>query len=363
MDILPPEVMADVIYWACTDGGRTSCSLRETSRTLRSLVEPCRFRIVAIQGTLKLRNFINTFTALLPKYQHIEHLYVTDNPPPTRAQRLVRSALSHIGISQEAQQRHLFLPDIFFVSKLDVLIHACAPHLQSLSVFLSKENTRNWAIPRTTELLYPVLSHLSMAYLQPNLRTLHFPILDRSHLPVLETWHIAAPNLLSARPRLPNSLKETAVSLNKGSHINTEEHKSLRLVLEVIPNEYMLRFLADFVDPGSTSTDGRTRPVLNLRALLPTGSSRKKMIAWSVLERADVIVKQAHDPEEVDMVRRSCHTTCQTPANHDRSPGATGTWTGVFTQRGRMESSMAPVYEDVGLKPSIRDIGRRPMTR
>ena len=83
LDVLPYELTGDIFTLACTDGGRTGCSLSLVSKHIRDLSRPFRFHTVALRSgsAASMASFLAAFTqererALDGARPLLRHLYI-----------------------------------------------------------------------------------------------------------------------------------------------------------------------------------------------------------------------------------------------------------------------------------------------
>jgi hypothetical protein len=81
MEALPPEILVPILRGVCTDGGRTSCALREVSRYMCSLIETYRFQNVYILGPRKMGLFLQELQRAPVEVRRVRHLFISDQIP------------------------------------------------------------------------------------------------------------------------------------------------------------------------------------------------------------------------------------------------------------------------------------------
>ncbi|EIW61162.1 uncharacterized protein TRAVEDRAFT_43987 [Trametes versicolor FP-101664 SS1] len=83
MDILPLEVTQHIFALACTDGGRTGCSLSLTSKTIRTVARSTRFHSIFLDAfyAQRLSSFVSTYEKqcqpMCGARPRVKHLYLT----------------------------------------------------------------------------------------------------------------------------------------------------------------------------------------------------------------------------------------------------------------------------------------------
>ncbi|KAH9854929.1 hypothetical protein C2E23DRAFT_911402 [Lenzites betulinus] len=231
MENLSPELLEPIFALACTDGGRTGCSLSRTSTYFRAVSRSVRFNSTAlVSGSpQQVVQFLASFTkeqeratSLKPRVRHLCLASARQNGASAR--RRARNANGRGGTSwdsdtydedTEAQkQAQRWLRDVMF------LMQMLAPDLETLCIVDPDEHgedvlhlpvLRCAGFPRLVELAIigqePVVEPTSEACgpLFPRLRTFHRVILPRllrfghyTHIrdPMFKKWREDAPNLV-----------------------------------------------------------------------------------------------------------------------------------------------------------------------
>jgi hypothetical protein len=167
---LPPEILHTIFGLACTDGGRTACSLRLVSRYMLSVVNKHRFQTVFIssfnQGMAAL-NAIADAGELDPDTVRVNRLFFAEEYTEQKDE----------GVSIQTRRKQNIFPRQMALSKagqytvslcLQPLLLWVAPHLRSLSlVFRSVTPTSpHFNIPYQLHLLFftpfPALEELNL---------------------------------------------------------------------------------------------------------------------------------------------------------------------------------------------------------
>jgi hypothetical protein len=311
MDRLPSEIMVDVVYWACTDGGRTACALRETSRSMNMLVMPLLFRNISIYGPEKLAKFCKLFRELALQDQSIhgiEHLYITDERSPLApVPHRMRSALNRVGSAIGKLRRGSSSGSIEVHEwSLPPFVDRCAPNLRSLTIFLNGQGRWNW-FPWFQDLaLYPNLCFIRAAYMHPMEHVLKVPR-DLADLPALETLHIATPHFRPLQDfcRALNQSPPPPISEPRG-YVPDFDRKIPLLILEAVPDDALRSFVNRFC--ASSSAEGRTCTChwkmenLCIRALLPVSSTSENARTGMALARIETSIDRPHQPQNAHQV-------------------------------------------------------------
>lgn len=196
---LPPEILSKILIHTCKDGGATACTIRQVSKTMRDLIEPYRFRNIAIFGEQPLALLHSQLAAwLFDKHgnarpgREVHHLLVCN----TQLQDLAKTwsfqeMLQHLmrwayGTPLEPISDHLH--SSAFSLLLLQITRLCAPYLLSYNVVLSSDahnGPYQWIAPVT----YPNLASLSIRC--KTSETLFEPTPDtRASLPALRELHV-----------------------------------------------------------------------------------------------------------------------------------------------------------------------------
>jgi hypothetical protein len=190
--MLPPEVLDIIIQYACTDGGRTGCALREVSRTFRDLVAPHRFRCVALYGARKINLFWNEIERAPANSKSARHLFVSHQesclvPEVGTEQKssLFKRAVRRLKKDKkEKPPRRLGLRDHAVLRRLCGLL---SPSLYTLTVLLGPPT---WALLDWSWLYeFPLLRSLRIGYFDFIYNS--FPSITYQNIPKLEQMEIS----------------------------------------------------------------------------------------------------------------------------------------------------------------------------
>jgi hypothetical protein len=239
---LPPELLTEIIRYACTDGGWTACALREVSRSFRALVEPFRLQCAAIYGLDKLKACRRELQCIPSEAWLIRHLFVSQLPPvmeqgkPEYKPSLIRRALGYLkrkGSRNTDESSNI----IWFYVMLNRVLEICVPTLTSLTLHFSIKYSEDhhWTAVGS-HLHFPVLQRLSIAYY--NTKQLTISWIETRNMPVLETlWISIKPSMLAAGHPLSFLTKS-----------ETCERPIPLTVLEGLPKPYMIAFAEQYTD-------------------------------------------------------------------------------------------------------------------
>jgi hypothetical protein len=180
METLPPEILAHIFRFACTDGGKNASSLQLVSRNIGKIANMHRFRTISVAGVVAIESLIYALRQSPAELRIIEHLFIADklfssavdkfNRPPDQNEpgrsltHQVRIQVSNQNL-KEAQQIHQALSTLLdfaaenlcsltllffnpFLSPVAALAHHPLTQLKSLSLRYSP-----WiAVPMETTL-------------------------------------------------------------------------------------------------------------------------------------------------------------------------------------------------------------------
>jgi hypothetical protein len=116
LSLLPPEIVAHIIAFACTDGGPTAAALLRCSRSVSAITLPHRFQTVAIAGFVQITRFVETYRAAIQR------------DPTIRVQRLFVSDVTQTQEGAGVVDRHINL--------LVIVLNCVGPGVRELAVVL-----------------------------------------------------------------------------------------------------------------------------------------------------------------------------------------------------------------------------------
>ena len=195
---LPIELLQEVFIYACTDGGRTGCSLSSVSSAFRAAVYPIRYNSIALTGTAQ----IASFTA---HYQHIRAAAARSAHPENYPKVRHLYAMSHREMLQRRAREHddtdTDLDHAFAamavgpasrharaLAPLPALLRLVARDLRTLALATTYAHTTLFAGCGT----FHALRELTIARAQGvDVPTVGAPALRVSLFPALEKLHIA----------------------------------------------------------------------------------------------------------------------------------------------------------------------------
>ncbi|KAF7976021.1 hypothetical protein HWV62_8038 [Athelia sp. TMB] len=200
----PQEMLAEICRYACTDGGRTGCSLALTSRYMRETSKPYRFQSISIQGSFQAIALYRTLSETPAAERRVVSLSIVSDPEPspfrpaspyqhlrgtvdaprTPIQKLLTIAKKHIpcfAMPVERQERDgLGLAVVTNLSMTSDLLYASHyiilwsdTTLEYLS-FGSLRKLLGWPWQQIGILHGPKLANLQILTIRPTLSVLHF---------------------------------------------------------------------------------------------------------------------------------------------------------------------------------------------
>ncbi|KAI0647491.1 hypothetical protein C8Q79DRAFT_631352 [Trametes meyenii] len=131
MEFLAVELLTSIFSLACTDGGRTACSLSLVCKHIREVARPIRFNVVALTGGAphKLQAFFddleresNSFRA--GTTSRVRHLFLHTDLSKARTQ-------NSGGSSKDARQSEAMTP-AQYSDLVTSILQAVSPHLETL---------------------------------------------------------------------------------------------------------------------------------------------------------------------------------------------------------------------------------------
>ncbi|KAI0636541.1 hypothetical protein C8Q77DRAFT_1154475 [Trametes polyzona] len=230
MDKLAVELLTEIFFYACTDGGQTGCSLALVSKRIRATSRPARFYSVALfSSATKIEKFLHAYqlereraTEMLPRVRHLWLSYDEDGQgdpgaplsapavtpstmPASRAEFL--AALQRRSQSWRSAQVNL---DDQYNRVIPMLIREVAPDLYSLAL-----NQSRWRSNATVRCYFPRLQELTCiggdpsflpfssadgsAPLYPSLKRLHHILTPNRKDVNFLNWGLHAPALTHLR--------------------------------------------------------------------------------------------------------------------------------------------------------------------
>lgn len=162
----PTELWQHIFACACTDGGRTGCSLSLVSKFVREASAPFRYQSVLVEGTARLSCFLAVWERNPDRRSKILHLLLYDTPP-------------HHTYRPSASPRFIRLSDEW-VDLMCRLLSAVSHSLLTLTIYM--KGARSFLLPPVA---FPTLEELSVqgdyfdavcdqAVSLPKLSALHF---------------------------------------------------------------------------------------------------------------------------------------------------------------------------------------------
>ncbi|TFK92243.1 hypothetical protein K466DRAFT_626631 [Polyporus arcularius HHB13444] len=200
MDSLPVELVTEVAFLACTDGGRTGCSLSLVSKRIRNAVYPARFHTVALASDPEaFSKFLDVYREQrhrLPNTNpHVRHLFLSLLPiegepiyrrPRPSLHNAIRAYEEHLRNLRDLGERH--------GAAVCALMQELAPDLETFT-FIHGE----WQNVPTVDCTFPRLRELTLVDGMPEFLSLDdssqpmFPRLERLH--AVEFFHARPLNL------------------------------------------------------------------------------------------------------------------------------------------------------------------------
>lgn len=195
---LPVELRQEIFIRACSDGGRTGCSLSAVSHSFRKEVFPVRYHSVALTGLAQVAAFtahyqrVRATVARSPSptsYPKVRHLYVMSH-----REMLRRKVYEHDDTDNDLD--HAFSAMTLApgrgrastLAPLPALLRFVAPDLITLTLATTYAHTTLFAGCAQ----FPILRDLTIARMQGvDIPTVGAPALPRPLFPRLERLHIA----------------------------------------------------------------------------------------------------------------------------------------------------------------------------
>ncbi|TFK51351.1 hypothetical protein OE88DRAFT_1537265 [Heliocybe sulcata] len=200
IDILPTELLLDIIRLACCDGGPTACSLQLVSRTWKVLTETHKFHSVALAGgPQQIRSFMGAFEA---------------------SSEASRNNLRHICLTTARTNERYVLHRYL----LKDFLSAVAPTIETLVFATDNVSNGNDIAIVLKWIHFPRLTHLKLAVPRIKIIANHppqFPRLTHVHLAVHHPSSLAdTHNSLAQLLRIPCS--ESLISIRLSGVTLTE---------------------------------------------------------------------------------------------------------------------------------------------
>jgi hypothetical protein len=162
MDTLPPEILAEIVRLACTDGGRTARALQLVSRVLGAIARRGRLRAVVAVGNGALEQLAHAASS---PSAGIAHLFVTDrvHVVPRRVLTLSLHGDAATDVphwteavrEREAERTLLLVP---------ALIAPASPQLRTLYLQLENSSQHAAFLASVTATSFPRLTDLALCY-------------------------------------------------------------------------------------------------------------------------------------------------------------------------------------------------------
>ncbi|OSD08419.1 hypothetical protein PYCCODRAFT_1429488 [Trametes coccinea BRFM310] len=180
MDKLALEILCQIFFYACTDGGPTGCALALVSRRIHAASRPARFYSVALfTSPAKIEEFLRVYQHergrsmdMLPRVRHLwlsydenSHEVPQPSPPPV-SPKAPTSRAEFLAILQRRAQTwrsaHAIL-DEQYNRVIPMLIRAVAADLESLAL-----NQIRWQSTAVVRCGFPRLRELTLIGGDPN---------------------------------------------------------------------------------------------------------------------------------------------------------------------------------------------------
>ncbi|KAI9065473.1 hypothetical protein FKP32DRAFT_1610697 [Trametes sanguinea] len=180
MDKLAVEILSQIFFYACTDGGPTGCSLALVSKRIRAASRPARFFSVALfSSPAKIEQFLDVYQQersrsldMLPRVRHLwlsydenSHEVPQPSPPPV-SPKAPASRAEFLAMVQKRvqswQSAHANL-DEQYSRVVPMLIRAVAADLYSLAF-----NQIRWQNTAVVRCCFPRLRELTLIGGNPN---------------------------------------------------------------------------------------------------------------------------------------------------------------------------------------------------
>ena len=200
MDKLAVELLTLISFFACTDGGRTGCSLALVSKRMNYASRPARFYSVSlINSATQIEQFLACYEAerarakdMLPR---VRHLCVSlfgkgldaSNAASTAMQGPPKSRAEFLAWSQRRAQTWRSAQDNMdeqFNRVIPALMRAVSPDLRSLALMQAQ-----WRSAMVVRCTFPCLEELNLVGGDPSFMPFEFLPSDRPVYPALKRLH------------------------------------------------------------------------------------------------------------------------------------------------------------------------------
>ncbi|RDX46933.1 hypothetical protein OH76DRAFT_810998 [Lentinus brumalis] len=196
MDKLAVELLTLISFFACTDGGRTGCSLALVSKRMNYASRPARFySVTLINSATHIENFLACYQAerarakdMIPRVRHLcVSLFGKGINTASAVQAQPKSRAEFLAWSQRRAQHWRSAQDNMdaqFNLVIPALMRAVAPDLRSLALMQAQ-----WRSDMVVRCAFPCLEELTLVGGDPSFLPFEFVPSDRPLYPALKRLH------------------------------------------------------------------------------------------------------------------------------------------------------------------------------
>ncbi|KAI8982838.1 hypothetical protein BD414DRAFT_86301 [Trametes punicea] len=265
MDKLAVELLTLISFFACTDGGRTGCSLSLVSRRIREASRPARFYSVSLMtSATQMEQFLDCLqkergrsVEMLPRVRHLclslfgKGLEMTPPSAASSSSQPTSRAAFLASLQQRTQQWRAAQENLDeqYNRIIPALVRTVAPDIHTLA--LVQAQWRSASIVRCT---FPALRELTIVGGDPSFQPLAFMPRERPVYPSLKRLHH-----ILAWVRKDIDFKQWAVHAPNVTHLRVSRldyhpHTTVNSLEEVIcgrseDEEYLPRLQHVMIEP------------------------------------------------------------------------------------------------------------------
>ncbi|KAI0723809.1 hypothetical protein C8T65DRAFT_89798 [Cerioporus squamosus] len=196
MDKLAVELLTLISFFACTDGGRTGCSLALVSKRMNYASRPARFYSVSlINSATQIEQFLACYQAerarakdMIPRVRHLcVSLFGKGLDTTSAVQAQPKSRAEFLAWSQRRAQSWRSAQDNLdgqFNRVIPALMRTVAPDLRSLALMQAQ-----WRSDMVVRCAFPCLEELTLVGGDPSFLPFEFVPSDRPLYPALKRLH------------------------------------------------------------------------------------------------------------------------------------------------------------------------------
>ncbi|TFK47627.1 hypothetical protein OE88DRAFT_1665872 [Heliocybe sulcata] len=196
MDILPPEVLLQIVDQVCDDSGQTACSLRLVSKYFCAVAGSYRFRSAAAVGTKSVTRLLEALCNAGPEERgSLRHLFISD----TLVEGLKTRSYGHTSLELYTEREEMRKAEetrgLEFAGKVKNILALVGSSIRTLMYLAHTPHGQYDLLAALPSANFPRLSHLTLRLVEgrfPSIDSLPLslspPMPNLSHLHIQCSW-------------------------------------------------------------------------------------------------------------------------------------------------------------------------------